>query len=169
MHRPSASLARRAAPALALGALLSLPLAVTAGSTVNGPMAFDPISGSAYGQLTNAWTEPYIVPQGFSQTRISDESADFGGGPGLNIYGGSVDDLGDMQTVNETGKHAGRYLYRTHEVGSNGAVSVVDLDTGATKILVQHGDAIDATGATVPRDCADSSRSSSSGSGSGST
>ena len=147
MHRPSASLARRAAPALALGALLSLPLAVTASSTVNGPMAFDPISGSAYGQLTNAWTEPYIVPQGFSQTRISDESADFGGGPGLNIYGGSVDDLGDMQTVNETGKHAGRYLYRTHEVGSNGAVSVIDLDTGATKILVQHGDAIDATGA----------------------
>lgn len=147
MHRPSASLARRAVPALALGALLSLPLAVTAGSTVNGPMAFDPLSGSAYGQLTSAWTEPFVVPQGFSQTLISDEDTDLGGGSGLDIYGGGVDDLTDMNTVNETGKHAGRYLYRTHEVGTAGAVSVVDLDTGATTIIAKHGDPVDNTGA----------------------
>jgi len=45
-----------------------------------------------------------------------------------------------MNTVNETGKDAGRYLYRTHEVRGvpeGGAVSVVDLETGETRILAQ--------------------------------
>jgi secreted PhoX family phosphatase len=45
-----------------------------------------------------------------------------------------------MNTVNETGFQAGRYLYRTHEVRGvpeGGAVSVVDLETGETKILAQ--------------------------------
>ena len=53
-----------------------------------------------------------------------------------------------MNTVNETGKMAGRYLYRTHEVrlGENaadvvnakgGVVSVVDLKTGETKIIAE--------------------------------
>jgi secreted PhoX family phosphatase len=42
-----------------------------------------------------------------------------------------------MNTLNETGPQAGRFLYRTHELGSNGAVSVTDLWTGATSILVQ--------------------------------
>jgi sugar lactone lactonase YvrE len=31
--------------------------------------------------------------------------------------------LNDMNTVNENGKHAGRFLYRTHEVDEAGAVS----------------------------------------------
>lgn len=94
-------------------------------------MAFDPIPGSAYGQASTTWAEPFVVPAGFSQTLVKDETT-------FNIYGGAVDDLTDMNTVNETGPEAGRYLYRTHEVGSNGAVSVVDLKTGETKILTQN-------------------------------
>jgi secreted PhoX family phosphatase len=55
----------------------------------------------------------------------------------LDIYGDGVDDLTDMNTVNETGQQAGRYLYRTHEVGANGALSVVDLKTGQAKVIAQ--------------------------------
>jgi hypothetical protein len=61
-----------------------------------------------------------------------------------------------MNTVNETGKHAGRYMYRTHEVrggaigndgnslrndgSSGGAVSVIDLKTGVAKEVVGRTD-----------------------------
>jgi secreted PhoX family phosphatase len=45
-----------------------------------------------------------------------------------------------MNTFNETGVHAGRFLYRTHETGTNGAVSVTDLVTGETHILVRRAD-----------------------------
>ena len=98
-------------------------------AAVGGPMSFEPIAGSAYGQQTAAWTQPFIVPNGCTQRLVSDETV-------LDIYPG-VDDLTDMNVTNETGKQAGRYLYRTHEVGSNGSVSVVDLQTGETKVLVQ--------------------------------
>ena len=58
----------------------------------------------------------------------------------LNIYDGGRDDWNDMNTVNETGRQAGRYLYRTHEVRDQpegGAVSVVDLKTGVAAVLAQ--------------------------------
>jgi secreted PhoX family phosphatase len=128
---------RAAAPCLVSVALLSLPLVVSAGTTVTGPMGFDPIPGSAYAELDSTWAVPFLVPNGFSQHLVSDETDDLGGNGGLDIYAGSIDDLTDMNTVNEEGKHAGRYLYRTHEVGSSGAVSVVDLETGESKILAQ--------------------------------
>lgn len=44
-----------------------------------------------------------------------------------------------MNIVNETGKHAGRYMYRTHEV-RGGAVSVIDLKTGMTKEVIGRVD-----------------------------
>jgi hypothetical protein len=94
-----------------------------------GSMAFEPIAGSAYGQQSADWLEPFVIPAGYTQHLVVDET-------GLDIYAG-VDDLTDMNTVNETGPQAGRYLYRTHEVGSNGAVSVVDLQTGDTGIIAQ--------------------------------
>ena len=97
----------------------AVPTVALAGSVVNGPMSFDPIPGSSYGQTTTAWTEPFIIPDGYTQTLISDEGD-------LDIYVGQQD-LHDMNTVNETGRQAGRYLYRTHEVDNLGAVSVVDL------------------------------------------
>jgi uncharacterized protein len=114
----------------------TMTLGLTAQAGATGPMTFEPIAGSAYDVLGTDWHEPFLVPDGFTQTMISDESV-------LNVYdtidgnGLDTNDLADMNTVNETGRDAGRYLYRTHEVGSNGAVSVVDLRTGATKVIAQ--------------------------------
>lgn len=76
------------------------------------------------------------LPKGFTQWLVSDETA-------LNIYNGGHNDWHDMNTVNETGMYAGRYLYRIHELRFPGSqpegsfVSVVDLETGETKVLVQ--------------------------------
>ena len=136
---------------IAIASLL-LSSAVSAESTVvNGPMGFNPIASSAYleestdtGTLTN---EPWVIPEGFTQSIVSDEYD-------LDIY--RANDWHDMNTVNETGKHAGRYLYRTHEVrggaigndgnsaringSSGGAVSVVDLQTGEAKEVVGRAD-----------------------------
>ena len=129
--------------------LTSLPLLAAAGvfhpainfaDEVKGPMAFKPIKGSAYNELTNDPAvldeSTWLIPEGFKQSVVSDES-------NLNIY---IDnDWPDMNTVNETQKQAGRYLYRTHEVrpGNDqrndgrlgGAVSVIDLKTGKAKEL----------------------------------
>ena len=96
---------------------------------------FTPITESAYNATWNS-AAPWVIPEGFTQTVVSDESD-------LNIYDGGRDDWNDMNTVNETGKQAGRFLYRTHEVriGSEytegGAVSVVDLKTGAARVIAQ--------------------------------
>ena len=82
---------------------------------VNGPMKFKPIAASAYEQTTTdpliLNKEPWVIPKGFTQYIISDEKK-------LDIYPNS-NDLNDMNTVNETGKRAGRYLYRTHESTSS--------------------------------------------------
>lgn len=100
---------------------------------VGGPMGFEPIPGSAYGLLTDSWTLPFVIPEGFSQFKVSDETD-------LDIYPGESD-LDDMNTVNENGREAGRYLYRTHEVEDLGSVSVVDLyGERAPQVLVQEGD-----------------------------
>lgn len=108
-----------------------------------GPFGFHPIAESANAA---AWNDrkPFVIPDGFSQSIVADERA-------LNIYGDGIDDWHDMNTVNENGPFAGRYLYRTHEVRCGapwapfpdcssypgGAVSVVDLKTGAASILAQ--------------------------------
>lgn len=137
----SKALPRRASLGIAAGVLAAGAFtgAALAGKTVNGPFSFDPIPASA--DLA-AWdpAAPFVIPAGFSQYIVSDESA-------LDIYQvpavtGNGADWHDMNSVNETGKFAGRYLYRTHEVrGANGGamggvVSVVDLQTGETRILV---------------------------------
>ena len=115
-----------------LALLLGLAMACTAqaqpGCCTKGPMAFHPISGSAYGRENDADidTAPFLIPEGYLQRIVSSERE-------LNIYDGS--DRPDMNTVNETGAHAGRYLYRTHEM-RGGAVSVVDLKTGETRKLI---------------------------------
>jgi len=134
---------------LSLAFSAMIPALAVADSEIQGPMAFDPISGSAYGQqnATDLNTTPWIIPEGYSQSIISDESD-------LNIYVGT--DWNDMNTVNETQKHAGRYLYRTHEVrggaigndgnslrvdgSSGGAVSMVDLKTGEAKEVAGRDD-----------------------------
>jgi uncharacterized protein len=121
----------------------SLVLKVAAHGPENGPFSFSPITTSA---LTENWhpAAPWLLPDGFSQHLVADERA-------LNIYGKGVNDWHDMNSVNETGYLAGRFLYRTHEVRCGtlltpfpdcadypgGAVSVVDLATGRAKILLQ--------------------------------
>lgn len=121
--------------------------AAFAGSTVNGPMAFDPIDGSVIiGSLFP--DAPFKIPAGYRQYVITDEVSI----NKLDIYPG-VADVPDMNVTNETKKDSGRYLYRTHEVrpsdfggvagfiaNGGGALSVIDLKTGEVGILVQRSD-----------------------------
>lgn len=120
-----------------------------AGCCVAGPMAFQSIAGSAYSREHDADLDsaPFLIPEGYQQRVISSER-------NLNLYVGT--DRPDMNTVNETGRDAGRYLYRTHEVspgtmerhgnslrvdgGSGGALSVVDLKTGTAHELIGRPD-----------------------------
>lgn len=63
---------------------------------------------------------------------------------------GSTTDLWDMNTQNEDGEQAGRFLYRTHETSptpssnnpnpSPSQVSVTDLETNATRVLAERPD-----------------------------
>lgn len=116
-------------PLIGTGLAAILLLSLTGPAYAHGGTRFDPIPGSAYGQLTDDRTTPFLVPDGYSQRRVADETD-------RDIYPGA-DDLTDMNTVNETGRRAGRYLYRTHEVGQGGSLSVVDLGTGRVEVLEQ--------------------------------
>jgi hypothetical protein len=107
---------------------------------------FKQLDESANRANFNAAT-PWKLPRGFSQRVVSDESD-------LNIYlqptytdrsnatpEAQSNDWHDMNTVNETGHQAGRFMYRTHEVRNNnergGTVSVVDLKTGESKLIAE--------------------------------
>jgi uncharacterized protein len=77
--------------------------------------------------------DPFLLPSGYDQQVVAQETE-----------GGTVD-LWDMNTQNEFGKDAGRYVYRTHEVGApptgpGSQVSVTDLQTGETEVLAQRAD-----------------------------
>ena len=92
----------------------------------SGNFDFEPITGSATCVANGSGTR-YDLPDGYKETILVRES-EVAAQTGL---GGSVD-LFDMTTLNETGPYAGRYIYRTHEVGSNGAVTRTDLWTMET-------------------------------------
>ena len=94
---------------------------------------FAPLPASA--ACTGAVDDPFTLPPGYGQQVVAREGD-----------GGSVD-LWDMNTQNEFGKDAGRYVYRTHEVGAGtpaggggSQVTVTDLKTGTTRILAQRVD-----------------------------
>lgn len=101
----------------------------------NNSFNFKAIDSSANAADWDA-SAPWKLPKGYTQTIVSDETS-------LNIYDGGRDDWHDMNTVNETGSMAGRFMYRTHELRhpsnqpEGGTVSVVDLETGETSILAQ--------------------------------
>jgi secreted PhoX family phosphatase len=120
--------------ASAIAAALSVSSVVHADDR-NSSFNFKPIDSSANAADWDA-TAPWKLPKGYTQTVVSDETD-------LNIYDGGRDDWHDMNTVNETGRLAGRFLYRTHELRypdnqpEGGTVSVVDLKTGETTILAQ--------------------------------
>jgi secreted PhoX family phosphatase len=117
--------------AAAVGATALLGLG-TAAHAATGPIEFDPIPGSAYGQASDSWDVPYLLPEGYTQTLVKDESV-------LDVYPGTAD-LHDMNTQNETGYQAGRYLYNTYEVGAGGALAVTDLQTGDAKVIARDAD-----------------------------
>ncbi len=120
--------------ASAIAAALSIS-SVALADDRNNSFNFKPIDASANAADWDA-TAPWKLPKGYTQTVVSDETD-------LNIYDGGRDDWPDMNTVNETGPMAGRFLYRTHELRfpdnqpEGGTVSVVDLKTGETTILAQ--------------------------------
>ncbi|MDH5484911.1 MAG: PhoX family protein [Gammaproteobacteria bacterium] len=106
-----------------------------AGKQHSEKFSFRAIDSSANSADWNA-AAPWKLPKGFSQRVVSNETD-------LNIFDGGRDDWNDMNTVNETGNMAGRFLYRAHEQRypgnqpEGGAISVVDLQTGEAKILAQ--------------------------------
>jgi len=114
-------------------------------SPVSADFSFTPLSSSAWQEMTAdpdvLNSRPLKLAAGFSQTILSDETH-------LDIYTGN--DWTDMQVLNESGKDAGRYLYRTHEVRrlndrlrdgrEGGSVSVVDLSTGSATIFAMRSD-----------------------------
>jgi len=114
--------------ALLMVALIVTSLGTAAPAPANdnanrGPFQFEPLAASAPCTNGGNAAQPFLIPNGFSQTIVASEP-DF-------------PDVPDMHTLNETGPQAGRFLYQTHETTSNGAVSVTDLLTGTTSIVVQ--------------------------------
>ena len=106
-------------------------------SANTGAFAFQAITESANSDNWNP-IAPWKIPAGFSQSVVSDETA-------LNIYGDGRTDWPDMNTVNETGKKAGKFLYRTHELRNpanqpeGGSISVVNLERRKYSIRKNRG------------------------------
>jgi hypothetical protein len=74
---------------------------------------------------------PLFLPAGFEQSIIGRQS---------DLVTTNAEVNFDMLTLNETGPHAGRYLYRTHEVRPFAALSRIDLRTGENELLVERED-----------------------------
>jgi hypothetical protein len=117
---------------LAAGSCVALGLATLAAQTgsgpAGGPFQFEPLPTSApctAGQPENA---QFLLPPGYTQVVFAREGD-----------GGSTDEW-DQNTLNETGPHAGRFIYRAHETPTNGQVTVTDLQTGITRVLAQRAD-----------------------------
>jgi hypothetical protein len=89
------------------------------------PHSFTPLDTSATCSVGGGLSQFMLAP-GYVATLVASEP--------------SYIDVPDMHTVNETGRNAGRFLYRTHETGTNAGVSVTDLETGDTHMLVQRAD-----------------------------
>lgn len=105
-------------------------MAYAAKPAINGPFSFVPKLESALPGSEDTCA-PFALPEGFSQTIVIEETG-VCGAQTLDVIPGQSD-LTDMNTVNETGNHVGRFLYRTHEnSGATGGISVIDLDTGDT-------------------------------------
>jgi len=125
------------APTAATPAALR-PSMSTVGSSASVFGNFEPLAAQANCVVPPATLagfatyQPFNLPDGYAQTILADEVTDFK--PVAEAGAGNP----DMMTLNETGPQAGRYLYRTHEVGSNGAVTVTDLWTGQTSLVTQQ-------------------------------
>lgn len=91
-----------------------------------------PASTPCVGEPSGRQAKPFVIPAGYEQQVVAEE-----GDPGTNAN----TDNWDMNTQNEFGKDAGRYVFRTHENRDKPSqVSVTDLQTGQTKILAERAD-----------------------------
>src|SRR5262245_45495079 len=91
-------------------------------------LSFTPLPSSvALGSLPES--APFSLPSGFTQTVIQSRQGD----PDV------LDNL-DMNTLNETGPDAGRYLFTASETGSNAGVVRHDLVTGDTVVISRRAD-----------------------------
>lgn len=110
------------APSIDVGAL-----SLAREGIANGPFQFTPLGASAVCTVPGGDpVKPFVIPAGYDQVAVASEP--------------DYADVPDMNTQNETGPQAGRYLYHPHEAGSNGTVSVTDLETGVTKTIAQRAD-----------------------------
>lgn len=124
--------------AAGLGVASALALAGTGGvgqaqeapvgnsSPTEGQFQFEPLPTSTECTSGGNKAQPFVLPAGYAQTVFAAEGD-----------GGTID-LWDMNTQNETGDQAGRFLYRTHETRSASQVSMTDLETNATRVLAQN-------------------------------
>lgn len=143
---------RSTVPLLALGlgacadvADRAVAPAITAHASAGVLAAFTPLPGSAACvtppalHADFATYEPLVLSGNLTQRIVNDQVTHF------TPVAGSGGDLPDMLTQNETGPDAFRYIYRTHETGSNGALTVTDLTTGNTTVASQeqHYEALD--------------------------
>ena len=110
--------------------------------------AFTPVASSTAcpGEPGGRQANPFAIPPGYDQTVVAEETD-----PVPGPFGGQ-EDLYDMNTQNEFGTDAGRYVFRTHEVGAarnagdpprsagGSQVSVTDLKTGVTKNVAERND-----------------------------
>ena len=92
----------------------------------SGAFVFEPLTASAVCTNGGSATQPLVIPSGFEQSIVASEP--------------DVQNAIDMQTQNETGVQAGRYLYRVSEASSNASLAVTDLWTGGTKKIAQRAD-----------------------------
>jgi secreted PhoX family phosphatase len=105
----------------------------------DGSFRFDPIvpiTGDAAcldrGMVVQDPTDqPLQLPVGFRQRIIARQSDFPHTNPEVNF---------DMLTLNETGPRAKRFLYRTHEVEPFAGLSVTDLRTGVSSLVVERAD-----------------------------
>ncbi len=102
-------------------------LAAASSASPRGHFQFEPLPTSAVCTVPGGDpVNPLVLPAGYTQSILAAEP--------------QFDDLPDMNTQNETGAQAGRFVYRTHEIRANGSVSVTDLETGVTKTLARRAD-----------------------------
>ncbi|MBK7713900.1 MAG: DUF839 domain-containing protein [Gemmatimonadetes bacterium] len=95
---------------------------VPAGQT----LPFLPIPTSA-ACVAGGTSQQIVLPAGYTSSIVAFEGTGF-------------PDLPDMNTVNETGRNRGQFLYRAHEIGANAGVSVTDLVSGLTSIVAERAD-----------------------------
>jgi sugar lactone lactonase YvrE len=104
------------------------PSSVESAGATSGQFTFTPLASAAACTPGGSATQPFAIPAGFVQTIVASQASV----PAFDNW--------DMNTQNETGPQAGRFLYRTSELTSNAGVTVTDLETGITQPLAQRAD-----------------------------